>query len=821
MTTVASTLAVAILEVTLGAIVVLRNPRLAANRWFAAFTCGLAGWTTLVGLGSLVTNPALDVVRSRGTFAVVALVPVALLRFSATFPIPGGCPRWLVRVGTGIGVFVSGLAFSPWIVASTRLTDVGTQPVYGPLHRVFALYFLSCVVAAVVVLVRKRRHARGLARVQLQYLFLGIVLTAAGAATTNLILPILWKTSRFSRQGPYFVLILLVLVGHSIVRHRLMDIRIVLSRSVAYALAWMLTMGSLVAVASRLGVHVFADDDLSLHLDLLLGLASAAGFVFLAPRIKRLADRYLYRPAYDARRLIREGSRAMSIFGKPRQVAEAMGALIHEAFHPESLALVVRDRDAYRPLLAQHLDPAHRWPVGPLPATAPLLRQLADTVRALLPGDPGFPQTEPAAEAIQRDLVAWNAEVAVPVRDGDLLGLILLGPKRSGDPYFGEDLDLLETLGSELAIGLRNAQLYHEVGAIKDYNERLLDRMYSGVVAVDDDGIVTTFNPSAERITGLSAEDVVGRPLTSLDEALQAVLRDSLVGHKDDEVEIAVTQPDGWVLPLVVRGSALQDPSGQIRGAIVVLNDLSRLKALEEDKRRADRLAATAPLVTGIAHEIRNPLVAIKTFAELLPERADDPEFRSTFTRVAVKEIHRIEQLLGRLRALAVPLAARLRPLDVASPLSETGDLLRGEADRRQVRLALELEPDLPPVLGDADQLKQLFLNLLLNGLEAMAAGGLLGVSARTSRGPSDEEQVTVWVTDTGPGAPPEERDRIFEPFFTTKPSGTGLGLTICRTIADAHRAALWAEPGPGGLGTTFVVQFPTAEASGVAEARR
>jgi signal transduction histidine kinase len=214
-------------------------------------------------------------------------------------------------------------------------------------------------------------------------------------------------------------------------------------------------------------------------------------------------------------------------------------------------------------------------------------------------------------------------------------------------------------------------------------------------------------------------------------------------------------------------------------------------------------------MATGIAHEIRNPLVAIKTFAELLPERADDQEFRSTFAKVAVKEIHRIEKLLARLRALAVPTTFPLRPLDLQLPLAETLDLLRGEADRRRVRSIVEIEHDLPPVLGEPDQLKQLFLNLFLNGLEAMTAGGTLTVTVRADRERPDRGLVTVRVTDTGPGIPREDLARVFEPFFTTKSSGTGLGLAICRSIADAHRAALWAEPGPAGIGTTFVVQFP------------
>ena len=345
--------------------------------------------------------------------------------------------------------------------------------------------------------------------------------------------------------------------------------------------------------------------------------------------------------------------------------------------------------------------------------------------------------------------------------------------------------------------------------------------MDSGVIAAREDGVVTTLNPAAERILGIEAARVVGRPLDVLDPAIRAVLRSSLVEQSESETEVTVSHPEGRVLPLVVHTSALHDHKGAVSGAIAVLNDHSRLKALEEDKRRTDRLSALGAMATGIAHEIRNPLVAIKTFAELLPERADDQEFRSTFAKVAVKEIHRIEQLLGRLRALAVPTAFPLRPLDLQVPLAETLDLLRGEADRRRVRSVVEIEHDLPPILGELDQLKQLFLNLFLNGLEAMTAGGTLTVTVRADReradrGPGDR---------AGHGHRPRNSRartsaRVFEPFFTTKSSGTGLGLAICRSIADAHRASLWADPGPAGLGTTFVVQFPALVGS-VAETVR
>jgi PAS domain S-box-containing protein len=798
------------IELGLAVAVLARNPRRAVNRWFAAYTGALAAWGTVNALFRLLPDPAVNLIVARAAFAAASLIAVTFFRFATVFPHRQPGSPGVLQAVTLTGLFVAGLAFSPWIVASVRLEGDTPQPVYGPLHLVFGVYFVVCYVWALVHLVGKLRRAKGFARAQLQYLFLGTGLACLGGVTTNLVVPLVFKTSRFNLYGPYFTAILVAFAAHAIIRYRLMDIRVVISRSAGYVAGWTTTSGIVVGGGIAISQLTLKNDP-SPTGDLLLGLGAGFCAVLLAPRMRTLADRYLYRPAYDARQLVREGSRAMGTVTNPESVAAAMAAMIGRALKLESLAIVARDREreGFEPRVLQHVDPGATWP-PPLTSGSPLVVELGRGTGALLADDLGRRPASDEVIAVGHDLRAWHAEVAVPVRsEGALIAMILAGPKLSGDPFFREDFELLETLASQLAVGLRNAQLYSEVVSIKEYHERILTHMESGVIAVREDGIVTTFNPAAERITGLSAGLAAGRPMAMLDPALQGVLADSLADRQDAETEISVGHPDGRVLPLVTHTSALHDRNGSVRGAIAVFNDHSRLKALEEDKRRADRLAAMGALATGIAHEIRNPLVAIKTFAELLPERADDQEFRSTFAKVAVREIHRIEELLARLRALAVPAVARLYPLDLAVPISETLDLLRGQADRRRVRVVTDVEPDLPAIRGEPDQLKQLFLNLFLNALEVMPDGGTLSVSVRADRGPKGRALVTVRVTDTGPGIPREDLPRVFEPFFTTKAHGTGLGLAICRGIADAHRAALWAEAGPAGAGTAFVIQLP------------
>ena len=247
-------------------------------------------------------------------------------------------------------------------------------------------------------------------------------------------------------------------------------------------------------------------------------------------------------------------------------------------------------------------------------------------------------------------------------------------------------------------------------------------------------------------------------------------------------------------------------------GAVAVFSDLSRLKELERERRRAERLASIEAIASGMVHEIRNPLVAIKTFTQLLPTRFDDAGFRDNFSRVAGREIARMDDLLDRFRMLSAASRQPMEPVDVTVPLRNTLELLQPTLEERRIVLRRVGEGAPRPILGNASQLEQLFLNLCLNAVEAMDPGGELTVRvADLSEGGGST--LLVEVSDTGGGIPDDMVEQIFNPFVTTKGHGTGLGLAICRAIADAHRALLRARNNTGRPGATFTVEFPVPAA--------
>ncbi|MCZ6783994.1 MAG: ATP-binding protein [Proteobacteria bacterium] len=235
---------------------------------------------------------------------------------------------------------------------------------------------------------------------------------------------------------------------------------------------------------------------------------------------------------------------------------------------------------------------------------------------------------------------------------------------------------------------------------------------------------------------------------------------------------------------------------------------VSRLAELGEEVRRIDRLAALGDLLAEIVHEVRNPLVSIKTFLQLLPERADDPEFTEEFRSVVMEEVGRMERLLDSLVQHARPASdASARPC--AQPrvtLDSVVGLLRHRALDRSVQLAAEGDPVLPAVALDEDSLRQVLINLALNAIEATPPGGAVRMG-----GVGRADRVALWIDDEGTGVPPEHRERVFEPFFSTRADRPGgLGLAISQRIVSDAGGRIAVEDAPGG-GARFHFRLPRA----------
>jgi PAS domain S-box-containing protein len=410
-----------------------------------------------------------------------------------------------------------------------------------------------------------------------------------------------------------------------------------------------------------------------------------------------------------------------------------------------------------------------------------------------------------------------NWALVLPVLSDDvLIAMIAVGHKVSGDAFYRQDLDLLMTLANQAGVAIKNAQLYAAVTVANEYLENIAATIESGVIAINRSGRVAMFNRAAENLIGLTADQVRDSPAAALPsclaEPLVATLADGQL-RTQPEIELphaAAADDVPASRPVICTVSPVRDPAGAVLGAVAVFSDLTPLKELEAERQRAERLAYFQALAAGIAHEIKNPLVAIKTFTQLLPRRREDARFFEEFGRIATREIGRIQHLADRLRTLARPAGGPRHPVDVRLPLSEALELVQPMAEEKGLKLSSRIVTEPCVVLGNHLELGELFLNLALNAHDAAPAGGTIDVElARTNT------QITVTVSDSGPGIPPELLERVFEPFFSTKVRGSGLGLAISAGIAHAHGARLCAANRPAG-GAVFTVEFPLASVAPV-----
>lgn len=269
----------------------------------------------------------------------------------------------------------------------------------------------------------------------------------------------------------------------------------------------------------------------------------------------------------------------------------------------------------------------------------------------------------------------------------------------------------------------------------------------------------------------------------------------------------------GKRVPVSAACGPMHDHSGTVRGAVLVLHDLTLERTLDETTRSAERLTAFGSVVLGLAHEIRNPLSGIKGAARLLEQELVDAGHRRC-TEIIVREVDRLEGLVAQLNMLREPRPLRRTAVNVHRLLQDVLNLQQRSPEWGAIALRAAFDPSLPAVLGDPDQLTQVFLNLVRNAVEALNGHGELHVSTRVETGlqvrlPEGPRQLaSVTIGDTGPGVAADVEPLLFAPFFSTKVRGSGLGLPVCHRIVSEHSGSIGYEPRPGG-GALFRVTLP------------
>jgi len=345
--------------------------------------------------------------------------------------------------------------------------------------------------------------------------------------------------------------------------------------------------------------------------------------------------------------------------------------------------------------------------------------------------------------------------------------------------------------------------------AVEDFSDLVLAGVPSGIIAVDEAGRVVRLNAAGRSILSLSEVEVEGQELATLIGAEHPVTRAAHTPVARGE-EVVGDRGDPQVLG--ISSGEVRAPDGTVVGAVVILADLTGLRRLEQQLDLKERLAALGEVAAGLAHEIRNPLGALRGFVELLDRRLEDPARARPLLEKIVREADALAGVVGDFLDFARPAPPRLQPLTVAPLLDEAIEAGRAALGHEDQRIEVSVEPADLTLVADVAQVRRALVNFVLNAGQATGPEGRIDVRARMV-----DEMVQLSVQDDGPGVPPELLGKLPTPFLTTKPTGTGLGLAVSHQIAQAHGGELICER-PAEGGARFVLALPARGSVGAAD---
>ncbi len=418
------------------------------------------------------------------------------------------------------------------------------------------------------------------------------------------------------------------------------------------------------------------------------------------------------------------------------------------------------------------------------------------------------PQREQFRREIEKDGTLRNFEETLRRKDGSLIHTLqnafaVRDSHGKVIQYRGLILDITE-----------QKVFQSELQRQRDFNSKILNATQSMILVADTAGLISYANRRCFEAGGYKQEQLLGSRLADLvppqkREVFTEALDSTTHGHQVDNLEVPILLGRGRAAQFAVNMSPMRDESGNVTSIVVVMTDITDAAMLQAKLMHTEKMAAVGQLVSGVAHEVNNPLTAILGFADLLNDHPDVPEFAKADLRVILEEAQRTKQIVQNLLSFARQMPPQRKPLRVNVILRQTLALRSYDFSNQGVQIVEKFQTDLPEIIGDGHQVQQVFLNILNNAYDAVNENPGPGkIEIETARANGFAE---IIFRDNGPGITYPER--IFDPFFTTKEvgKGTGLGLSICYGIVREHAGEILCHNQPDGQGAVFTVRLPLA----------
>ena len=792
-------------HIILCGLVVLSNPKRRANIGFGVLALLVLNWLASMFCISLPLSAQVSDFIVKQTSVAGAITPLGFLVIYQGIIHPELSVRQTLFRMKYWGLACLGIVFlcySPVFLRTVSpITETEMVPsiTYGWGFIVFNIYFVLLIVAMAIGFREGQKQCVGAQKEELGFLLLGGC-SSLLLAITLLVLAELVDNQQISAFLPLSILVFDGFLAYGIVTQRIMCASEILQRGGVH-LVMGIYLSALYVVADWSAM--FLVHSVTTKMDFLVHLFAALVVAFSTIPAQNWINRFsrhLFSSAqpFDIDHALKEAEKVLQEVSSKETLLNSFSEFITDTFKTTHIALVdPNDQDTF-------------FGSNPLPVNSALVQLISenrepysiDTLERMRP-------TQLISSACA-ELKATETMIASGCfLHKKLTMLILIPPKKNRKIYDRREQQALQLLCNQLAVALENARLYTAVQNGKIYNDILIDSMTSGMVAINQERKITVFNQRASAITRLTQTEALQASIDILPFALVEALDNILCsGATLRDLDLSICLGDHSTVHIRLSGSAIHSHIGNQIGVLIIFSDMTLLRKMEQEIRRNDRLASIGTLSAGMAHEIRNPLVTIKTFTELLPQQYSDPEFRKTFFELVGQEARRIDTLVNRLLNFARSAPTILKLVDLHEILENSMRLVERELIKKEIQRTSALSAPSHLVMADAEQINQTFVNLFLNAIQAMNSGDSLSI--KTSQLGS---MIRIDVHDTGCGIPEEDQKHIFDPFFTTKEDGMGMGLAIAHGIIQEHQGSIDVESEPE-RGTHFIVDLPLLHAA-------
>ncbi|GAB61543.1 MAG: PAS domain-containing protein [Candidatus Jettenia sp.] len=824
---------ISLLIAGLGIFVFLRNPTNGINKRFCLFSHVISIWIFFVFLVLHTTDPILATFRLKLVFSAAIFIPSTFFFFSSIFP---DRKERLIDRYLSISFFVISifLAFSSsYIVESVSFDKGWPCTKYGPLFSVFWFYFIMCMAHSFYILYRKSVNYYGIKRLQIQYLYFGVAISVFFGSITNFLLPVLgvWQVEMFV---PLVSIPIPIAVAYAIAKYHLMDISVVIKRSTVY-----LTLSiAMSAIYFIIGVFLSSILPASEHRNTITNVVSIIvtfiAFVSARESIQHVIEKIFFHTRYSHSKILSDSTTMFSSIHDLSGLLHYAIQYLYVSVGIEKICILLKEEETknYRLKAAINFTPEDNLFLLSQDIIATWLYQN----RTVLSRDQLYRFTHSELDRVlEEKLASLNVESCVPVfQKNDLFGIIFLGKKINKKIFIQEDIQMFLAFSGQLAMAANNARLYAGLKEAKVYRDNILQSLKTGVIVMDNNSNLTLINNEAKRILGLENAGTTEIILKYLGRDAREAIRYTLNNEGECHNFEVLVERENKKTPCGMTTTSLRTEDGEKLGALIILTDLTELKLLQSEKQHSERLAYLGTLAANIAHEIKNPLVAINTYFQLLPHKKNDEEFHNDFQKIAIKEIERINRIIEDLLDLAKPSKPVLQNIDPHGAIIDTVNFLRNIAAEKGIKIITAFEEKRCQLIVDEDKIKQVLINLLQNSLDALPENGHIRVSTSLTEGLSafkkmakihlnstffsfaslsvhnrnDKLYFVIKVSDNGIGISAEKISQIFEPFFTDKDRGTGLGLAMVYRIIKDHEGAIYVESKEG-IGTDFYISLP------------